>query len=158
MIKNSESGRSMIEMLGVLLIMGVITVAAVQGITAAYRSQKRTEVMDDVVKITTGVRQLLGDYDDFSGIDGNTIFAAIGVSNKNPFGGKYSIAPEGDKRRFVVSLDGLNTSDCEYFKAKAWPDSAIYRESNGRQSGATASPTNCGDGNGKNKISIIFGE
>ena len=156
---NHESGRSMIEMLGVLLIMGVITVAGVQMISAALRSQKRTTVQDEVAQITTGVRQLLGEYDDFSGIDNNTIFAAIGISNKNPYGGKYElITNASDKKQFIVSITGLNGSDCEYFRTKAWSDSAGYRSSNGKQSGATALPSNCGDQNGKNTVRIIFGE
>ncbi|MDR2268692.1 MAG: hypothetical protein LBD94_00735 [Rickettsiales bacterium] len=158
-IKNGESGRSMIEMLGVLLIMGVLTVAAVEMIGAAMRSQKRTNVQDEVAQITTGVRQLLGDYDDFSGIDNNTIFAAIGISNKNPYGGKYELATDqSNKRQFIVSIGGLNSGDCEYFLTKAWPDSAGYRTSNGKLGGASASPANCGDASGKNIIRISYGE
>ncbi|MDR3208702.1 MAG: hypothetical protein LBT45_02520 [Rickettsiales bacterium] len=154
-----ESGRSMIEMLGVLMIMGVITVAAVQMISAAMRSSKRTTVQDEVAQITTGVRQLLGEYDDFSGIDSNTIFAAIGISSKNPYGGKYELQTNpADKRQFVVSIAGLGGSDCEYFKTKAWPDSAAYRSSNGKIGGATASPADCGDAGGKNTIRIVYGE
>ena len=64
-----ESGRSMIEMLGVLAIMGVITVGAVTMISAAMRSQKRTVLQDEVAQIVTGVRTILGEYDDFSGLD-----------------------------------------------------------------------------------------
>ena len=60
-----ESGRSMIEMLGVLAIMGVITVGAVTMISAAMRSQKRTVLQDEVAQIVTGVRTILGEYDDF---------------------------------------------------------------------------------------------
>ncbi|MDR1071086.1 MAG: hypothetical protein LBL21_00375 [Rickettsiales bacterium] len=155
----SESGRSMIEMLGVLMIMGVITVAAVQMISAAMRSSKRTTVQDEVAQITMGVRQLLGEYDDFSGIDNNTIFAAIGISSKNPYGGKYELRTnQADKQQFVVSITGLAKSDCEYFRTKPWPDSVEYRASGGKAGGAVASPANCGDDGGKNTIRIVYGE
>lgn len=155
----AESGRSMIEMLGVIAIMGVITIAAVLMISLAMRSQKRNTVQDQIAQITTGVRQLLGDYDDFSRIDNSTIFAAIGISSKNPYDGKYELAVNpSNKRQFVVSITGLNTSDCQYFLIKAWPDSAGYHASNGKQSGATASPSDCGDNNGRNVIRIIYGE
>ena len=158
-IKNPELGRSMIEMLGVLAIMGVITVAAVQMIGAAMRSQKRTTVQDEVAQIVTGVRQLFGEYDDFSGIDNNTTFAAIGVSNKNPYNGRYELsAAPSDKRQFTVSITGLNSSDCEYLRTKAWSDSTGFRASGGKQSGAVASPANCGDQNGKNTVRITYGE
>ncbi len=158
-ILNQESGRSMIEMLGVLAIMGVITVGAVAMISAAMRSQKRNTVQDEVAQITTGVRQLLGEYDDFSGIDNSTIFAAIGVSNKNPYGGNYELSVNpSDTRQFMVEITGLNKSDCEYFKAKAWSDSAIYQISDGKVGGAEADPSNCTAENGKNLIRVIFGE
>jgi hypothetical protein len=159
LMANGESGRSMIEMLGVLMIMGVITVAAVRGIDLAMRSNKRTTVQDEVINIVSGVRQLHGEYDDFSGIDNNTIFAAIGISSKNPYGGKYELAANpADKRQFIVSITGLNSSDCEYFKTKAWVDSAAYRSTNGKQGGASASPAGCDDKNGKNTIRIVYGE
>ena len=48
---NQESGRSMIEMLGVLAIMGVITVGAIGMISTAMRTQKLTTVNDQVVAV-----------------------------------------------------------------------------------------------------------
>ena len=155
----NESGRSMIEMLGVLAIMGVITAAAVGGIRLAMQSTKRTSVQDDVAQMTTGVRQLLGDYDDFSGINNATIFAALQISDKNPYGGKYELAANpSNKRQFVVSITGLPAGDCVYFLAKAWPDSAGFRASGGKQSGAAATPANCTDNSANNTIKIVYGE
>jgi type II secretory pathway pseudopilin PulG len=149
----------MIEMLGVLMIMGVITVAAIRMTSMAMRSQKRTTVQDEVAQIATGVRQLLGDYDDYSKIDNNTTFAAIEISNKNKFDGKYELAANPqDKKQFIVSITGLNSGDCEYFKTKAWPDSAAYRASNGKDGGASATPADCGDAGVKNAIKIVFGD
>jgi type II secretory pathway pseudopilin PulG len=156
---SNESGRSMIEMLGVLAIMGVITVAAVGMIGAAMRSQKRTTIQDDVAQMTTGVRQLLGDYDDFSGINNATIFAALQISDKNPYGGKYELAVNpSNKQQFQVSITGLAAGDCTYLLAKAWPDSASFKATGGKQGGATATPTNCTDNSGRNIIKIIYGE
>ena len=50
-----ESGRSMIEMLGVLAIMGGITVGAIGIISSAMRTQKRSTVNDDVIQMVAGV-------------------------------------------------------------------------------------------------------
>ncbi|MCL1891696.1 MAG: hypothetical protein FWF97_00150 [Alphaproteobacteria bacterium] len=156
---DSESGRSMIEMLGVLAIMGVITVGAITMITAAMRSQKRTALQDEVAQIVTGVRTILGEYDDFSNLDNGTIFAAIGMSDKNPYGGKYllSVNPS-DLRQFILTIDGLNPSDCEYFRVKAWSDSVGYQASNGRSGGATAIPNDCKGPAGQNAVHIVYGE
>ena len=151
-----EYGRSMIEMLGVLAIMGVITVGAISLISTAMRTQKRSAVNDEVVTIVTGVRQLLGEYDDFSNIDNSTIFGAIGVTNKNPYGGAYTLSVNpSNSRQFIVGITGLNKSDCEYLITKAWSDSVGYQISDGKSSGATGE---CHNTNGNNSVQIIFGD
>ncbi len=151
-----ESGRSMIEMLGVLAIMGVITVGAIGMISTAMRTQKRTTVNDEVVQMVTQVRTLLGEYDDYSHIDNSKIFGAIGMSNKNPYGGNYELAvDESNSRQFVVSVTGLSKADCEYFVTKAWTDSVGYLTSGGTTGGATG---DCMDENGENVVRITYGE
>lgn len=151
-----ESGRSMIEMLGVLAIMGVITVGAIGLISTAMRTQKRSAINDEVIEIVTGVRQLLGEYDDFSNINNATIFGAIGISNKNPYGGTYTLSVDpANSRQFIVGITGLNKSDCEYLITKAWSDSVGYQMSDGKVSGATG---DCSGANGTNSIQITFGD
>ncbi|MDR0967250.1 MAG: hypothetical protein LBL75_00220 [Rickettsiales bacterium] len=158
-LNKQESGRSMIEMLGVLAIMGVITVGAITMISAAMSSQKRTTIQDDVSQIITGVRMIFGEYDDFSGLNNDTVFAAISLSNKNPYGGTYSLSVNpADMRQFILTITGLKTSDCEYFKVKAWSDSVGYRDSGGRSSGAVAIPSDCRAITGQNSIQITYGE
>ncbi|MBO4480111.1 MAG: type II secretion system protein [Alphaproteobacteria bacterium] len=151
-----ESGRSMIEMLGVLAIMGVITIGAISMISTAMRTQKRNTVNEEVLQIVTGVRQLLGEYDDFSNINNTTIFGAIGISPKNTYGGSYELSVDpSNPRQFIVSITGLTDSDCEYFVTKAWSDSVGYMNSDGKQGGATGT---CNLGNGKNIVKIVYGE
>ena len=142
-----ESGRSMIEMLGVLAIMGVITVGAISMISYAMRMQKQSTVNDEVYQIVLGVRQLLGEYDDFSRIDNSTIFTALAMSNKNPYGGKYTVAMNpANRRQFVVTIDGLSSSECKALVPKAWTDSV---------DGATG---NCVSMGKDNVVSIVYGE
>ncbi|MCL2748687.1 MAG: hypothetical protein FWE50_01285 [Alphaproteobacteria bacterium] len=156
---NQESGRSMIEMLGVLAIMGVITVGAITMISAAMRSQKRTALQDEVAQLVTGVRTILGEYDDFSNLDNATIFAAVGMSDKNPYGGKYSLMVNpSNTRQFILTIDGLSSSDCKYFQAKAWSDSVGFAMSGGRTGGAVAMPNDCGGASGQNAVQITYGE
>ncbi len=150
-----ESGRSMIEMVGVLAIMGMLTATAFALISLGINRQKQSRVTDDVVTIVSGVRSLLGDYDDFSNIDNSTIFAAMSVSNKNPYGGNYELAVNPyNTRQFIVKITGLSKSDCEALVTKAWTDSVGYISSEHKESGATG---NCADGD-KNIVSIVYGE
>ena len=115
-----ESGRSMIEMVGVLAIMGMLTAGAFVLISLGINRQKQARVMDDVVTIVSGVRGLLGDYDDFSNIDNSTIFDAMSVSNKNPYGSTYKLALNpSNSRHFIFPINGLNKSDYEALVTKA---------------------------------------
>lgn len=151
-----ESGRSMVEMLGVLAIMGVITVGAIGMISTAMRTQKLTSVNDEVVQMVTMVRNLHGEYDDFSNMNSSTIFGAIGMSDKNPYGGNYQLTVDpSNSRQFIVTIDGLTQSDCEALTAKAWSDSVGYQISAGKNGGATG---DCNNANGKNTVQITYGE
>ena len=151
-----ESGRSMIEMLGVLAIMGVITVGAIGMISTAMRTQKLTAVNDEVVQMVTMVRNIHGEYDDFSNMNGTTIFGAIGMSNKNPYGGLYELSVDpSNPRQFIVTINGLGQSECESLLTKAWSDSVGYQQSGGKNGGATG---NCSGTNGTNSVQIIYGE
>ena len=151
-----ESGRSMIEMLGVLAIMGVITVGAIGMISTAMRTQKLTAVNDEVVQMVTMVRNIHGEYDDFSNMNGTTIFGVIGMSNKNPYGGTYELSVDpSNPRQFIVKIDGLGQSECESLLAKAWSDSIGYISSNKKEGGATGS---CKGAGATNYVQITYGE
>ncbi|MDR2685205.1 MAG: hypothetical protein LBB23_00330 [Rickettsiales bacterium] len=155
----SESGRSMIEMLGVLAIMAIITAAAVTMWPRLMNQTSRMKVQDDVYTISLDVRKLMSGYEDLSNLDGNMVFKAIGMSQNNPYGGKYEIAVDSaNARQFVVSITGLPTKDCEYFRLAAWRDSVDYTKSNGKQSGAIAMPSDCSDAAGNNTIAITFAQ
>ncbi len=150
-----ESGRSMIEMIGELAIMMALTATAIATYNYAMNMQKRSTVNENVSNIVTGVRSLLGEYDDFSNIDNSIIFGAIGVSNKNPYGGTYELAVDSaNSRQFIISINGLSKSECDGLKTRAWTDSVGYIKSNHKESGATGK---CVDGN-NNVISITYGE
>ncbi|HIU65396.1 MAG TPA: type II secretion system protein [Candidatus Enterousia avicola] len=151
-----ESGRSMIEMMGVLAIMGVITVGAIAAISSAMKSQKVNTVNDEVLQMVMQVKQLFGGYDDFSNINNATIFGAIGMSNKNPYGGTYEISVNpSNSRQFIVTINGLSQSECDAFVVKAWEGSVGYEMSGRTQSGASGS---CDNPNGENFVQITYGE
>ena len=151
-----ESGRSMIEMLGVLAIMGVITVGAIAMISRAMRTQKLNMVNDDVMQMVTMVRNIHGEYDDFSNMNGTTIFGAIGMSNTNPYGGTYELAVDpSNPRQFVVTINGLGKTECESLMTKGWSDSVGYQKSNGQESGADG---NCAGTGNDNVVRIVYGE
>ena len=151
-----ESGRSMVEMMGVLAIMGVITVVAIAGINSAMNMQKHQTVNDEVLQMVTQVRSIFSEYDDYSNINNSTIFGAIGMSNQNPYGGTYEISVNpSNARQFIISITGLSKSDCEYFITKGWEGSVGYEMSGRTQSGAAG---DCNASGNQNIVRITYGE
>ena len=151
-----ESGRSMVEMIGVLAIMGVITAGAILLINVGLNSSKRRSVDDEVTMLVTGIRDSFSGYDDFSGIGNVNVFTMTGVSQQNPYGGTYGVAVDpSNPRQFIVSINGLSQSECEALKVRTWPGSIGYEMSGHKESGATGTCTNP---NGENVVQITFGE
>ena len=119
--KNQESGRSMIEMVGVLAVMGLITAGAFALISSAISSQKLSTLDDDVGAIVSGVRLLYNGQDTFKGLT-NKALGLIGYANvKNPYGGHYYIQADTNQARFVVIVDHLTVGECNSLKQRKWP-------------------------------------
>ena len=151
-----ESGRSMVEMMGVLAIMGVITAGAALLINVGLNSSKRSTVVDQVTILVTGIRDNFRGHDDFSSIGNVNVFTITGVSQQNPYGGTYGVAVDpSNPRQFIVSINGLSQSECETLKVRTWPGSIGYEMSGHKESGATGTCTNP---NGENVVQITFGE
>lgn len=64
----NESGRSMIEMLGVLAIIGVLSVGGIAGYSKAMNKYKTNKVADNVSMIVTNIRTLYAQQNNFTGL------------------------------------------------------------------------------------------
>ena len=58
MIKTNETGRSMIEMLGVLAIIGVLSVGGIAGYSKDMNKFKTNKVADNVSMIVANIKTL----------------------------------------------------------------------------------------------------
>ena len=58
MIKTNETGRSMIEMLGVLAIIGVLSVGGIAGYSKDMNKFKNNKVADNVSMIVANIKTL----------------------------------------------------------------------------------------------------
>lgn len=152
----TESGRSMVEMLGVLAIMGLITTGAITLVYNGLKLYKRMTVNDEVLTIVTEVRNLFSEYNDYSSLEQNTVFKAIGISDINAYGGKYELRYNPfNTKQFIVTITGLTRTECSYFVTKAWYDSVDFKNSEGKKGGATG---DCNKIDDKNFVNIIYGE
>ena len=67
--KNMQSGRSMIEMLGVLAIIGVLSVGGIAGYSKAMMKYKINKTVEQIMHISTSVRTLYGSQKTYTGLD-----------------------------------------------------------------------------------------
>ena len=132
--ENSESGRSMIEILGVLALMAFLTVGAFVLIHTGMTMQKRSEIMDRISEITTGVRALYADYDNLpTSFDGAKTLSALSIETTGPDDVTFSVAKDtSNAKQFIVSVTNLSADECDVLAAKAWTGSV---------NGATCSST-----------------
>lgn len=123
---HQESGRSMVEIIGVIAIMALISAGAFILIRSGMASQRRSMIVDDVSKIVSGIRSLYSDYDDLSTLDGDGAMAAMGVDTNGPNGVTYSVAKvAGNVNLFKVTIGGgLLYQDCVVLGTKTWAGSA----------------------------------
>ena len=102
--KKTQSGRSMIEMLGVLAIVGVLSAGGIAGYSMAMQSYKTTALIEKVQLISTQARAVYkGNYE---GISGNTLVSAGKLKTEDlnsPFGGVLTVKQRaGDITYFEI--------------------------------------------------------
>ena len=123
--KNSESGRSMIEIMGVMAVMALLTAGAFWLISSGMATQKRSEITDRVSDIATGVRALYAEYDSIpTTFDGDKTLSALSIETSGPADTTFSVARDtSDTKQFIVSMAGLSEDECTVLAAKAWTGS-----------------------------------
>ena len=72
MIKTNENGRSMIEMLGVLAIIGVLSVGGIAGYSKAMNKFKTNKVADNVSMLVANIKTLYAQQNTYNGLDNKT--------------------------------------------------------------------------------------
>ena len=147
-----ESGRSLIEMLGVLAIGGVMTAAAYGTYHMLRTSQTRNLAISHMEQIARNTKILLemrGDYSPVS-IDYLIKNGAL-TDNIAPIGGdNWSITPGVRGETFAINLTDLSQGDCIYFATKEikWALQVnVNNIPNGRSESCMSAP--------KNLISVI---
>lgn len=72
--KNEQSGRSMVEMLGVLAIIGVLSVGGISGYSKAMTKFKITKTFDQVSMTVANVRTLYSGQRNYNGLATNIAY------------------------------------------------------------------------------------
>ncbi len=135
MTKENEFGRSMIEMLGVLAIIAVITSGSIVGYSKAMRRHRLNETITQVSLMMTNIRSFYSTTDDYEGFDENTAARYNMVTQRmrgadgtlmNPYKGRISIsldkAVQGgpDHTAFVITYRDLPVEACVGLSTMDW--------------------------------------
>ena len=119
MIKTNESGRSMIEMLGVLAIIGVLSVGGIAGYSKAMNKFKTNKVADNVSMLVANIKTLYAQQNSYNGLEVNSAIS-MGVvpdelvsarPDENGAGGALTNAYNGNVYISAASSNGADTSD-----------------------------------------------
>ena len=116
----------MIEMLGVLAIVGVLSAGGIAGYSMAMQSYKGTQLIERIHLVATRVRQLYkGNY---TGVSNTNLINSGKLSANdltNPFGGNISVT--GDTMYFIVSTDSnIPAEVCVDIMTADWGNSGVF--------------------------------
>ena len=133
LFKNEQSGRSMVEMLGVLAIIGVLSVGGISGYSKAMAKYKLTKAQDQMAMILINIRTAFASAPSYNGltnknavlmniIPGDMLPSGIGVGStvKNAFGGNVTLAATNNNTQFTIKFDGLGKEACASLGSSDW--------------------------------------
>ncbi len=120
-MKNNENGRSMVEMLGVLAIIGVLSAGGLAGYSKAMFKHKLNTTMEQISIIVTNVRTAYGQKGNYTGLDlakAKKLGAVAESVTANPFKGNIVLASanaaggNADGTAFTLQYTGIPSEAC----------------------------------------------
>ena len=122
-MKENQSGRSMMEMLGVIAIIGILTVGGIAGYSKAMSMWRVSKSADQITYILGHLRMLYRGQKGYNGLDSATSYHIIDKTKsfppemgsdgtyRNPFGGLVSVKSSGkDTYTDIDETTGYYTS------------------------------------------------
>ncbi|MDO4162240.1 MAG: type 4 pilus major pilin [Pseudomonadota bacterium] len=136
----NQRGRSMIEMLGVLAIIGVLSVGGIAGYSKAMNKFKTNKIADNISMIVANIRTLYAQQKNFSGLDNKTAISMGIIPDElgtdansgeltNAFNGSVYVTAcqenknDPDQRAFAISFNNLSKEACIALATNDWGSS-----------------------------------
>lgn len=124
----NEQGRSMVEMLGVLAIIGVIAVGALAGYAQAILKFRTTQTADEIQTLADEIFQTYSwmrtypDKGKYDTVQSRLIADGVEIPDVNPFGGTYTLTTTSST--ITIMADGIPTDACTQLAAESgdWPN------------------------------------
>ena len=116
-MKNQQSGRSLIEVIGVMAIAGLMTVSALGVYNMIRTNQTRSIATSELEQIVQDVKLLMEMRGTYEGLSVDYLIKAGALdSGRAPIGGDdWSVVASADGQSFSINLVGLTEGECGYF-------------------------------------------
>lgn len=137
-MRNNEQGRSMIEMLGVLAIVGVLSVGGIAGYSKAMNKFKTNKLIDQINMLATNIRTLYSSQRNYDGLTINVAVragvvptemydgtASASVSSvRHAFGGELIVEAAshgtGDNNAYIIAAEDIPAASCVAIVTTDW--------------------------------------
>lgn len=134
----NESGRSMIEMLGVLAIIGVLSVGGIAGYSKAMNKFKTNKIADNVSMLVANIKTLYAQQNTYAGLNNGTAVSMGVVPDElgtayngakatltNAFNGPVFIKQSNsttpnDGKAFTIQFNNLSREACITLATNDW--------------------------------------
>lgn len=136
-MRKEESGRSLVEIIGVLAI-GAIMIASAYSIYRAIENRQARLIASETLKDVATKTRTLYEFSGYENVSVSQLKSDGVLSNTNtPIGGGWNIKgikEDGEFLKFQIELEKLSYDDCNYFAVKK-SDWAIGKKINGSDDG-----------------------
>jgi len=117
-MNKNESGRSLIETLGVLMLAGLMVVAAVRMYQTVRHRQLRFIAEQELKTLVENTKIIYAGRKNYTGITKNYLIKT-GVLKVEKIGGHdFRVQSNNEGKTFSVIFDKLDMGDCAYFATK----------------------------------------
>lgn len=138
--KQEQSGRSMVEMLGVLAIIGVLSIGGISGYSKAMSKYRINKTLDQISMLVMNIRSLYSSSVDYEGLEVKSALAMGAIPSDmqaglnsddteiyNAYQGQVIVKADKDNsnnRKFTVAYYGLPRDACITLATSDWGSQA----------------------------------
>lgn len=112
----TESGRSLVEIIGVMAVGAVMTAGAIAAYGTIRKNQTRTIAAAQLEQVASDVKLLLEMRGSYQGVSVDYLIKSGALKNGDaPIGGAWSVTASSDGKSFSINLSDISRGECEYF-------------------------------------------